>query len=152
MLTVALSIAIQAAALAPSGSDYTAAYQRSLNSGRPLVVLVGAKWCPACEVMKNEVLPKVAQKGGMRNVEFAYVDFDREPELAKQLLKGSAIPQMVRFQQTERGWKTCRLTGAKTRDEVARFMVRCPDRPVRPGGVAAQWSSWSKPSLAADRP
>lgn len=152
MLSLALGLAIQAAALTPGSGDYQSAYQRSLETGRPLVVLVGADWCPACRVMKNEVVPKIAATGGMRDVEYAYVDFDRQRALASQLLQGTAIPQMVRFQRTQEGWKSCRITGAKTDDVVKQFMADCPESQRRHRGVSAQWSSWSKSLFAGSEP
>ena len=60
--------------------DYTRAYNKSLASGRLLVVLLGARWCPACQEMKDSILPQVTKAGGLNNVEFAYVDFDRQPK------------------------------------------------------------------------
>ena len=54
-----------------SGTDpgtFEQAYHQSLTTGRPLVVLIGAVWCPGCRTMKNSVLPQVAKGGGLDQV------------------------------------------------------------------------------------
>ncbi|MEM9364990.1 MAG: hypothetical protein AAGD07_03265, partial [Planctomycetota bacterium] len=33
--------------------DYTLAYKKSVEEDKPLMVVVGAEWCPACEVLKK---------------------------------------------------------------------------------------------------
>ena len=38
--------------------DYTSAYKKAMKGDKPLLVLVTAEWCPPCQVLKNDVLPK----------------------------------------------------------------------------------------------
>jgi thioredoxin-like negative regulator of GroEL len=72
--------------------------------------------------MKDSILPQVAKAGGLKNVEFAYVDIDQEPKLAGRLARANAIPQMIRFEKTEKGWGTDLLTGARSVGQVASFI------------------------------
>jgi len=102
--------------------DYTHAYHNSLATGRPLVVFLGARWCPACQKMKTSILPQVAEDGGLNNVEFAYVDFDRQPDLAARLKRGKSIPQLIRLEKTQAGWSSRVLLGAKSPREVHSFV------------------------------
>ncbi len=124
MTSLTMSIVLQAAVLGGSGQDqqYADAYQRSLRSGRPLVVLLGADWCPGCRVMKGRVMPEVAKEGGLRDVEYVYVDIDRQPELGDQLSRSNSIPQLLRFTPTRDGWQSGLLTGAHSPQTVASFI------------------------------
>ena len=38
---------------------------------------------------------------GLDDVEFAYVDVDRQPELTRRLARGKTIPQLIRFEKKE---------------------------------------------------
>ena len=106
--------------------DYASAYHRSIASGHPLVVLLGARWCPACLQMKNSVLPQVAQAGGLKNVEFAYVDLDLQPDLASQLSRGNSVPQLIRFEKGPAGWSSRTLVGFRSSSEVQSFVTSGP--------------------------
>lgn len=126
LITAAL---IQNSIFATAAQDLMAAAKRSAENGKPLVVLVGADWCRACRLMKNEVMPKVAKAGGLKGVEFAYLDVDRDRRLAKRLLRGASIPQMVRFDRTPSGWKSRYLIGARPPEEVRSFLAAKPEKP-----------------------
>ncbi len=94
--------AAQAKRTAVPQTDYATAFKRSLESGRPLVVLLAARWCPGCVQMKESILPRVAKAGGLAGVEYAYVD--RDPRMARRLSQAAAIPQLIRYEKTEDGW------------------------------------------------
>jgi len=132
MTSLAIATVMQASLLAasPAPSEFNQAYQQSLNTGRPLVVLLGADWCPGCVVMKKRTIPEVARTGGLAGVEFAYVDVDQERQLAGKLIQGKSIPQLIRFCPSEKGWKSQVLTGARPAEEVATFVKACPKRSV----------------------
>jgi thiol-disulfide isomerase/thioredoxin len=113
---------MQVSALGADGRDFDQAYHQSLTTGRPLVVLIGARWCPACQKMKNAILPQVAKTGGLERVVFNYVDFDQQRQLASRLSRGSSIPQLIRFDRTAAGWKSKYLVGARSPREVHDFV------------------------------
>lgn len=137
MTSAALATALQIALVAAAPQDYAAAARNSEELGRPLIVLVGATWCPGCQVMRNRTMPAVAEAGGLEGVEYAYVDADRQPELAKQLLRGSSIPQLIRFDRLGDQWQVRHMIGAKRPDEVAAF--------VDPGQQRMRLSSYEAP-------
>ncbi|MEX2112383.1 MAG: thioredoxin family protein [Pirellulales bacterium] len=123
MVNFTLSILLQAAAVAAGGQqDYATAYKATQESGRPLVVLVGAEWCPGCRTMKHSVIPQLEKEGGLANVAFAYVNTDDESRLAGQLMQGSTIPQLILYHKTETGWKRQRIIGARAPSEVQTFI------------------------------
>jgi len=142
MTSLALATALQMALVAAAPQDYATAAQRSAELGRPLVVLVGATWCPGCQVMSNRTMPAVAEAGGLEGVEYAYVDADQQPELARQLLRGSSIPQLVRFDRVGDQWQVRHMIGAQSPDEVAAFVdarqgalrLSSFEKPVTPRG------------------
>jgi thiol-disulfide isomerase/thioredoxin len=122
MTNLVLIALMQVSALGANQGNFDQAYQLSLQTNRPLVVLIGAVWCPACQKMKNSVLPQVAEAGGMNQVIFVYLDFDKHKALASQLSRGKPIPQLIRFERSQAGWKGKRLTGAKSPREVYNFI------------------------------
>ncbi|RMG00101.1 MAG: thioredoxin [Planctomycetota bacterium] len=103
-------------------TSYANAYRSSLETGRPLVVLVGAEWCPACRTMKTQVLPVLEKRGELKRVAFAQVDYDAEGDLARELTKGGAIPQLLMFEHNGRDWKVRRLIGMQPVEKVTRFL------------------------------
>ncbi|GAB6165485.1 thioredoxin family protein [Thermostilla marina] len=104
-------------------TSYANAYRSSMETGRPLVVLVGAEWCPACRTMKTEVLPVLEKRGELKRVAFAQVDYDAEGKLARELTNGGAIPQLLVFEHNNgRDWKVRRLIGSQPVEKVVRFL------------------------------
>lgn len=92
--------------------DYAQAYRTAQQEGKPLVVVVGAEWCPACVNLKSQTIAAMKQAGELSEVSMAIVDQDAQPELAAQLKRGRTIPQIIVFSQTPAGaWKRIQLTG-----------------------------------------
>ncbi len=125
-----LNILLQAAALTAGGQDYATAYKETQESGRPLVVLVGADWCPGCRQMKNATMPELERTGGLSNVTVAYVNTDHEGSLAGKLMKGSSIPQLIVYHKTDAGWKRQQLTGAHSASDVQALLERAAEASV----------------------
>ncbi len=122
MTNLMLVAFVQVSVLAAQEQDFNQAYRQSLTTGRPLVVLLGAGWCPACQRMKDSILPRVAKAGGLNNVVFTYVGLDRQRQLASRLSRGTSIPQLIRFDRTPAGWKSKRLVGARSPRQVHDFI------------------------------
>jgi thioredoxin-like negative regulator of GroEL len=124
--TFAFAVVLQASLLATSSENasynYADAYKATEESGKPLVVLVGAEWCPGCQAMKTSIMPKVAAHGGLKNVAYAQVNTDRQGELARQMMSGNMIPQLVMYTKTADGWKRQRLIGAQSPEAVESFL------------------------------
>lgn len=119
---------VQAALLAatpvatPTPLSYKSAHQQMVETGRPIVVLVGAEWCPACRVMKNTAVPQAQQRGVLDRVAFATVNTDHEAELAKELTGGGSIPQLVMYHRTAAGWQRRVLVGAQSPTAIEGFI------------------------------
>jgi thiol-disulfide isomerase/thioredoxin len=122
-VSTVLSIVLQASIAATGATNtYPAAYQRTTETGRPLVVLVGADWCPACVQMKNNVIPQLEKQGGLEKVSFCTINTDQDQELAKKLMRGGSIPQLIMFRRTRRGWVRKQLNGAQSVTETQSFV------------------------------
>ncbi len=65
MIGLTASVAMQVALLATSASAYQDAYDQADKEGKPLLVLVGADWCPGCRTMKDEMIPELERDGGL---------------------------------------------------------------------------------------
>lgn len=97
----------------PSDQNYTLAYKQSVEEDKPLMVVIGAPYCPACQVLKQTTIAEMTRSGELDNVSVAVVDRDAEPELAQQLMADEKmIPQIIFFNRTADGqWKRSQLTG-----------------------------------------
>ena len=123
VLSLLLPFATTAGVTSPEAATYKTAYKASIAQGKPLVVLVGADWCPGCQTMKRKVLPQLQAKGALTGVELAVVDSDAESKLAGQLMSGNSIPQLIMYYKTSKGWKRQQMTGAHSEEEVRAFIA-----------------------------
>lgn len=118
--TVLLSV--QLAVVGAGTSAYQAAYDEADRDDKPLLVLVGAQWCPGCLKMKEEVIPQLQQEGGLSEVVFTVVDTDDKPSLSRRLLRGNSIPQLVLYTRGKRGWRRSQLTGVHAPAAIRQFI------------------------------
>ncbi len=121
MNVLALCSLVQLSVMATT-TDYATAREQMLETGRPMVILVGADWCPACQQMKSSVMPEVARRGRLRRVSFSIVNTDRRRSLAQKLMRGSSIPQLIMYRRTASGWRRSQLTGAQSVERVEQFI------------------------------
>ncbi len=110
----------------PQGAKtYAAAYRTAQESNRPLVVVIGAEWCPACVNLKQTTIASMEASGELQEVSLAVVDQDQEPELARQIKQGETIPQIVVFSKAEDGsWRRNQLTGYQSTGPVRSLLRR----------------------------
>jgi thioredoxin-like negative regulator of GroEL len=135
LLTVISALAT--AGKLPEDQSYKAAYRQHRDEGKPLVVLVGADWCPACRSMKTVSLPDAARHGALRDVAVAVVDVDTESSLAGRLMRGGSIPQLVMFYQDGTGSHRAQLTGAQDAETIEQFVAERVRTTERSAGSAA---------------
>ncbi len=137
-MTAILQLALATGASNPPANTYADAYKDTIENGKPLVILVGAEWCPACRSMKTSVMPTVASHGGLSNVAFACVNTDEQSGLAGKLLEGNMIPQLVKYEKTADGWKLTRLVGGQSISTVEDFVgANKPQQPIAAGSQAS---------------
>ena len=129
MTSILLAAVVQTAVLATgveatpvSSETYTEARRIVTETGKPLVVMVGADWCSPCQTMKKTVMPRVREGGLLRKVAFALVNPDREHELAEKLTGGGPIPQLVMFRKKGNNWVRKKLVGGQSVEAVERFI------------------------------
>ena len=120
-LCVVLQVVGAGGSATPSApASYEQAYRESQENGRPLVVLVGADWCPGCQTMKGSVMARMLRSGKLNRVNYAVVNTDRERELASKLMRGGSIPQLIVFAKGgKETWVRDQITGATGEDSVA---------------------------------
>lgn len=127
MISMTINLVLQAAALTAGTHDYATAFRETNESGRPLVILIGADWCPGCRQMKYTAIPEVEKKGGLSKVAYAYVNTDQQSSLAGKLMKGGSIPQLIMYHKTDSGWKRRQLTGAHSVSDIQAFLAVAGD-------------------------
>jgi thioredoxin-like negative regulator of GroEL len=146
-LLAALSFAWPAGAKACDGEPVTAvmtaevreltyaeAYHSAIQQHRPLLVLVGAKWCPPCQAMERDV-PAWRRQGVLKGVVLGLLDLDAEPALGRALTDGGALPQVILYEEPWRVGPWRRAIGYRTVEQVRTFVGPakakagdCPDR------------------------
>lgn len=124
MAGLTLSLIVQTSLLAAQPEGYAEAYRQLQTNGQPLLVLVGADWCPGCQTMKYAVLPRLEQSGRLRNVNLAVVNTDEESTLSGQLMRGGAIPQLIVYARTANGWHREQITGAVDEASIEALLRR----------------------------
>lgn len=124
MLAITAQVAMLMAVFTSTSPTYEIAFKKSAQQQKPLLVLVGAPWCPACRTMKDGSLPSLEKKGDLKQVVYATVNADNQAELARRLMDGNSIPQLILYTPTERGWQRAQLTGAYEPTEIQRFLQR----------------------------
>ncbi|MBI3466612.1 MAG: thioredoxin family protein [Planctomycetes bacterium] len=124
MTGLALATTLGVAIFSTGAQSYREAYEHSQKTGAPLVLLVGAEWCPACKTMQSASMPQVARRGLLSRVAFTYVNVDRQRDLARKVMQGGSIPQLIMYRQTAKGWERTQLTGSQSADSVAQFINR----------------------------
>lgn len=122
MINVALAALLQTAVLSASPLTYEQAFEENAKTGKPLVVLIGAEWCPGCVTMKKSSLPKVAQDAVFGEVVYTSLDTDKQSAIAQQMMQGGSIPQLVMFHKTAAGWQHDRLVGAHSPAAIIQFL------------------------------
>ena len=127
LLCVVLTLPFASAALAADATakadtpqkkltPYTYDYARheTVETGKPLLVFIGAEWCGACVQMKNNVIPDLKKSKLLNKVSFAMVDFDENRNLSKKLTSGGPIPQTILYCKDKKGWHSHKLIGGQS--------------------------------------
>src|SRR4051794_25549090 len=120
----ALGFLLQTTLLSAGPQTYDQAYKQAEANGQPIVVLVGADWCPGCRTMKTAVMPRLLQSGKLKGANYAVVNTDANSELADRLMRGSSIPQLIVFSKTDKGWHREQITGATSEAAVEQLLNR----------------------------
>lgn len=140
-----LAAVLQASMVVTAADSYTAAHKETSKTGRPMIVLVGADWCPACVEMKNKVIPRIERRGLLRSVAFAVVNLDRQKKLGRELTGGGPIPQVIMFRKTSNGWRRRKLIGGQSAKTVSAFI----EEGLRRDGKAKKSGSDARPQPVA---
>lgn len=120
MTGLVMCVVLQVVGAGDAPATYEQAYREAQANGRPLMVLVGADWCPGCQTMKGGVLARMMRSGKLARVNYAVVNTDRERALASRLMQGNSIPQLIVFSKTgKETWSRDQITGATGEDSVA---------------------------------
>ena len=111
-------------------TDYASAYKESVAQDKPLMVVVGAPWCPACNALKQTTIQPMAQTGELDNVSLVLLNRDNDPALVKQLTKGEKmLPQIIVYRRTNAGkWERERLMGYQPKQPVRNLIKKVASR------------------------
>jgi thioredoxin-like negative regulator of GroEL len=122
MTSLGLATTLYAVMLAANPESYADAHKAATELGRPMVIMVGAEWCAACQQLKQNGIPQARERGILRKVAFGVVDYDHERELGAQLLRGGPLPQLLFYRRTADGWRLRRLIGNQDVNAIEKFV------------------------------
>ncbi len=122
MLAGAMCLSLLASEPEADAETYAAAYKAILESGGPMVVMVGTDGSPPCQAMKRHVLPELRRRRWFGRIVFARVNARREARLAQRLTGGGPVPQLVMFRRTPEGWVRRKLVGRHSVETAERFI------------------------------
>lgn len=103
IVPILTALALVSPALAgdfPKGSpkfekSYRSAISDAKKTGKPVVLVFSASWCPPCQTMKKEVYPSAAVKEYHDKFVWAYLDVDdNDNEKASKEFGVSGIPHI----------------------------------------------------------
>jgi thioredoxin-like negative regulator of GroEL len=104
--------------------NYAEAYKASVSEEKPLMVVVGAPWCQACNVLKESTIRPMADSGELDTVSLTVINPDENPALAKQITEGEQmLPQIIVFTKDNGRWKRRKLMGFQPKQPV-RSLIR----------------------------
>lgn len=117
--------------LSTGAEPYSKAYHAALDQSKPMVVLVGTDWCPACVTMKQSIMPEAERQGVFKDASFTVVDADRDPQLAQQMMRGGSIPQVIVYTPTAEGWVREGAVGAQPIERLRQMVENGRERIAR---------------------
>ncbi len=150
MSGLAIGLVLQAALLTGGADTYETALKAAQENGQPLVVLIGADWCPGCVTMKTSTMPSLVKAGKLKGVNYVTINYDQNPTLARKLMQGNSIPQLVVFSKTEKGWHREQITGATSGGAVTGLIQRAVAVQV-PANADTKVAADAKEAPAADK-
>ncbi|MCA9194589.1 MAG: thioredoxin family protein [Planctomycetales bacterium] len=104
--------------------SYEDAFAKAQKENKPLLILVGARWCASCQVMKRDTLVPMMDSGELKDIVVTVVDKDERPELCEQLMHGPTLPQVVMYTRSSGNWKRLSLTGMQSRNRMVELLTR----------------------------
>lgn len=131
MVQMALALLVAVSGTNSKPLKYEEALAKSQKEKKPLLILVGARWCASCQIMKRDTIEPMKQSGQLKNVVVTVIDKDERPELAEKLMKGQTLPQVVLYSNKTGSWKRYSLTGMQSKTRMVELLGRATTVPTR---------------------
>ncbi|GIW97596.1 MAG: hypothetical protein KatS3mg111_0929 [Pirellulaceae bacterium] len=103
---------------------YEAAFEKADRENKPLMIVVGASWCPACQILKRETIATMHRRGELEDVVITMVDRDQRPELAEKLMRGQTLPQVIVYKKSDGQWKRFSVVGMQSVERMRELLGR----------------------------
>ncbi|MEX1042528.1 MAG: thioredoxin family protein [Pirellulaceae bacterium] len=135
MLGMTLALLLQVSAVGETKAQYNQAFQQAEETGKPMLVLVGANWCPGCVTMKSSVMPRLVRSGKLRDV--SYIEIDADTSIGGRMMRGGSIPQLIMYRKTRDGWKRSSLVGVQSESTIQSMVDKAVASQKEQEGLAA---------------
>lgn len=119
--------------LATAGDETYAAQVKSSNeTGRPLVVLLSADYCPHCRVMEGRINQAKAAKE-LDGINLAYLNTERDSKARALQAGNDRIPQLIVVRlAADGGWETRRVIGSQSREVLSELLKWAREPAAKP--------------------
>ncbi len=101
---------------------YDKAFEEHTTNDKPMLVLVGADWCPACVEMKTGPLARLDRAGKLKKVAFSAINTDHDQKTARKIMRGGTIPQLILFGKKDGKIFRRQLTGSQSDAAIEQFI------------------------------
>jgi thioredoxin-related protein len=103
-------------------SSSESALKQAAESGKPIIMVFSAAWCPPCQSMKNEVYPSREIKAYHDKFVWVYLDVDQSGnEAAAKKFGVSSIPH-IQFLGSD-GKAVSKQVGGSSSDQFAKTLA-----------------------------
>lgn len=100
---------------------YDQAYAQ-FEGGKPMLIMVTADWCPACQKLKSGPIASMIRQGKLNAVSFTIIDVDRQPAMARKLMKTGVVPQLILFKHRDGKIQRRQLIGGQPASRITELI------------------------------
>jgi glutaredoxin len=107
MRTLALLVVMFFTGSSFAQESYATAYSEAEQKRRPMLIVLGAKWCEPCKRLKESVIEPMRRDGSLESVSLVYIDVDDDERIAREVIRQtgrSTVPQIVLYHRSDE-WK-----------------------------------------------
>lgn len=107
--------------------SYDTVLKNSLRKDKPLLIIISASWCGACNAMESGLMEPAARRALEQTASFK-LDFDspRTKELRDRFYGGGGVPEMILISNEgkellrERGWAGSENFSSRLREAISK--------------------------------
>jgi hypothetical protein len=81
------------------------------------------------------------RSGKLKGVAFSMLNLDRQERVARKMMNGGTVPQLILYTKTDKGWNKQQLVGPQSEQEVQRFIGSAVEKHIKVTATSTETSS-----------